>query len=49
MPLVEAARFANVVGAITVTRLGAQPSIPTLLEVVRFVEGRRLSIPWPPS
>ena len=49
MPLVEAARFANVVGAITVTRLGAQPSIPPRLEVERFVAQRRLSIPWPPS
>jgi len=49
MPLVEAARFANVVGAITVTRLGAQPSIPTRLEVERFVAQRRLSIPWPAS
>ncbi len=49
VPLVEAARFANVVGAITVTRLGAQPSIPTRLEVERFVAERVLSIPWPPS
>jgi ribokinase len=49
MPLVEAACFANVVGAITVTRLGAQLSIPTRLEVERFVAERGLSIPWPPS
>ena len=49
MPLAEAARFANVVGAITVTRLGAQPSIPTRLEVERFVAERGLSIPWPAS
>ena len=32
----EAIRFANVVGAITVTRVGAQPSLPTVEEVVKF-------------
>jgi ribokinase len=43
----EAARFANAVGALTVTRLGAQPSLPTLAEVQRFAEARRLTLPLP--
>ena len=34
----EAVKFANVVGAITVTKLGAQPSLPNLEEVKNFVE-----------
>ncbi|MFJ5713050.1 ribokinase [Neobacillus sp. NPDC093127] len=32
----EAIRFANVAGAITVTRMGAQPSLPTVNEVEKF-------------
>jgi ribokinase len=32
----EAIRFANVVGALTVTRMGAQPSLPTVEEVEKF-------------
>jgi ribokinase len=32
----EAIRFANVVGAITVTKMGAGPSLPTVEEVERF-------------
>lgn len=48
LSLLEAARFANVVGALTVTRLGAQPSLPTRAEVERFIAERGLSIkqPW---
>lgn len=42
-----AARFANAVGALTVTRLGAQPSLPTLAEVQRFAETRGLAIQLP--
>jgi ribokinase len=34
----EAVRFANVVGAITVTKIGAQPSLPYLEEVKNFVD-----------
>lgn len=33
VPLVEAARFANAVGALTVTKQGAQPAMPTREEV----------------
>lgn len=47
MTLAEAVRFANVVGALTVTRLGAQPSLPMLGEVQRFVEDRGLAVPLP--
>jgi ribokinase len=32
----EAIRFANIVGAITVTRMGAGPSLPTVDEVEKF-------------
>jgi len=47
MGLAEAARFANVVGALTVTRLGAQPSLPTLEEVRDFVIARGLAVTLP--
>lgn len=36
-PLVEAVRFANAVGSITVTREGAIPSLPTYKEVVALL------------
>lgn len=36
MPLDEAVRYASLVGALSVTRLGAQPSLPTAEEVERF-------------
>jgi len=38
--LAEAARIGNSAGAIAVTRLGAQPSMPTRKDVVRMLEGR---------
>lgn len=38
--LPAAVRFANAVGALTVTRLGAQPSLPTMFEVQAFLAGR---------
>ena len=40
MSITEAAHFANVVGALTVTDLGAQPSPPTLAEMRRFAADR---------
>ncbi|MCD6552986.1 MAG: ribokinase, partial [Anaerolineae bacterium] len=36
-PLPEAVRFANAAGALAVTRLGAQPSLPTRREVKQFL------------
>lgn len=36
-PMLEAVRFANAAAAISVTRLGAQPSAPTRLEIDRFL------------
>jgi ribokinase len=38
--LTDAIRFANAVGAISVTRAGAQTSLPTLDEVTAFLGGR---------
>ena len=35
--IAEAVRFANAAGAITATRPGAQPSLPTLIEVDQFM------------
>lgn len=40
MPWSDALRFANATGALTVTRMGAQPSIPTLQEVESFLKER---------
>ncbi len=37
MPIREAVNFANAVGAITVTKLGAQSSLPYLAEVTQFI------------
>ncbi len=37
-PPLESARFASAVAAISVTRSGAQPSMPTALELDRFLE-----------
>jgi len=38
-PLLEAIRFANAAGALSVTRLGAQPSMPGLKEVEALLQG----------
>jgi ribokinase len=38
MPLLKAARFANAAAAISVTRLGAQPSAPTRAEIERLLK-----------
>jgi ribokinase len=40
LSLAEAVKFACTVGALTVTRLGAQPSLPTRDDVERFASGR---------
>ena len=40
-PLAEAVRVANAAGALTVTRFGAQPSLPTAQEVEAFLAGQR--------
>jgi ribokinase len=37
-PLPAAARYAQVVAALSVTRLGAQPSLPYAMEVDAFLE-----------
>ncbi len=37
--LPAAVRFANAVGALTVTKMGAQPSLPTATEVQTFIAG----------
>jgi len=41
-PVMEAVRFANVAGAISVTRMGAQPSMPRRAEVVEFAAARKI-------
>lgn len=42
LSLVEAARFANAAAAISVTRVGAQPSLPYRSEVDQFVHQNRM-------
>jgi ribokinase len=42
--VLEAVRFANVVGAISVTRMGAQPSMPRRAEVVEFAAARSIAL-----
>ncbi|UCF44647.1 MAG: hypothetical protein JSV99_12135 [Planctomycetota bacterium] len=38
-PLKEAVRFANAAAALSVTKLGAQPSAPTREEIEKFLSG----------
>jgi ribokinase len=48
LPLIHAVRFANAAGALSVTRMGAQPSAPTRREIEKLVKGqRRLSLDGP--
>jgi ribokinase len=42
--LVQAVRYANAAGAVAVTRLGAQPSLPTGQQVRQFIRQRGLEI-----
>ena len=39
--LIDACSFANAAGAITVTRMGAQPSLPTRREITEFLERQK--------
>jgi ribokinase len=48
-PLFEAARFANAAAAISVTRLGAQPSAPGREEIERLLATGRAGYPMPPA
>lgn len=43
-PLLEAARFASAASAISVTRMGAQPSVPARLEIDQFLAERNIQI-----
>lgn len=38
--IMEAVRFANAAGALSVTRLGAQPSAPKRMEILRFLKSK---------
>jgi ribokinase len=41
----EAVRFANAAGAISVTRMGAQPSAPTRAEIEKLLGGKKAAPP----
>jgi ribokinase len=42
MPLEKAVTFANAAGALSVTKLGAQPSAPYLEDILRSIEARKV-------
>jgi ribokinase len=44
MALVEAVRFASAVGAVSVTRAGAQPAMPTAREVNRLLKSNAMTV-----
>lgn len=41
-PLLEAVRYGHMVAALSVTRLGAQPSLPTAVEVTEFAQAHHI-------
>jgi ribokinase len=41
IPMIDAVRFANAAGAISVTRLGAQPSAPNRIEIEKLFNGKK--------
>ncbi|MHC5185268.1 MAG: PfkB family carbohydrate kinase, partial [Planctomycetota bacterium] len=41
-PINDAAVYANAVAAVSVTRYGAQPSMPTTREVEAFIAGQQI-------
>jgi len=41
MPMIDAVRFANAAAAISVTRMGAQPSAPERKEIEKLVNGKK--------
>ena len=41
MEIKEAVRFANAVAAISVTRFGTAPAMPTKAEIARFLKGEK--------
>ncbi len=43
-PLLEAVRYGHMTAALSVTRLGAQPSLPTAAEVVQFAHSQAVSL-----
>ncbi len=45
LPMEDVLKFANYTAALTVSRLGAMPSLPTIGEVLEFMKGRGESIP----
>ena len=47
--LIDAVRFANAAGAISVTRMGAQPSAPTRTEIEELLHGKAVMIDAPAS
>ena len=42
MPMIDAVRFANAAGAISVTRMGAQPSAPDRKEIEKLANGKKI-------
>jgi ribokinase len=42
-PLADAVRFANAAGALSVTRFGAQPSVPTRQEIEKLMNGKKFA------